>query len=241
VELYVTNQINPASGAVQRPSLSASGIVVGYTWSSLVSPSRDRVTIPSTTDPSACQSCYYIVGVLGRRSNRHRGSDFSIVATPQFGVTTLQDGTAQQGEVATGDSKYYRISMTVPNTTLSIALTTFFGRANLYVAEFPVTRPSVAHHQWQSLVSDRSTLTLSVRTLYNPPYLAFFLSLGRIFSVPLFFLLPRSLSSPMSQYSSPTLLFAHSVAHFCLSPAPSLLSLLSPRSSLSSHRRFPAP
>ena len=104
--------------------------VVGAMWSSDSSLTGGAVRI-SESDPNRCTGCLYLVGIAPTTT---QPSDFLITAAITGGITTLQDGVPTQDNVRVGEYKYYQLVIDEPRADVSVSLTNFLGRAELYLS-----------------------------------------------------------------------------------------------------------
>lgn len=118
-----------------------------FTWSSK-SNSDDTVSIPSASDG------VYIIAVHGFTS-----AAYSIVATTQFGVATLQDSVAVRGSIDAEDEfRYYTLSVTKPDHPFTVSVTPFSGDPDLYISTDGL--PNVTSSMWKSTKYRADSITI---------------------------------------------------------------------------------
>lgn len=110
---------------------------------------RESIEIQKT-----CVRCSYIIAVVGATDF----SEYSIVASVESSVITLQDGVPVRDFVQKGRYEYFMVSVLEAHRDLTISVTPFTGDPDLYVSLTPF--PNTTSYTWSHRSYGTDTVTI---------------------------------------------------------------------------------
>jgi hypothetical protein len=171
VEIYVSNRVDTVTGELIRPTYdSASGKMTNFIWTSAGSINPGLLRI-AHSDAGFCESCSYIIAVISLPYVSD--SRFSIVASSAESLIVLQDGVSHDDRVYSTNVNlnYQRYSVPVvyPDSILTIAVTPYFGKTNVYIAGSSDTtgyaandHPNSSNYTWTFSADQSNVFTISL-------------------------------------------------------------------------------